>query len=136
MKWKAASTAAVVLLAVAEGAWAQPAPEQSGPPERRGDGWRILNMSVYAGYISTALPDANFNYLSGTVPLGADMQTGASLSVGWRRHRPRSNILFTYNPSFYGLVEHSEWNSLNHALSFRAERKLGNNWNITVSTAG
>ena len=132
MSWRiGALTSVAVLIAGGQALWAQ-----SFEYEGRRDGFHIYTATVYTGYSSLALPNANFNYLLGAVPTGGDVLTGGSLSVGWTHFGPRSSFSITYNPSYQGFVQNSQWNALNHSLSLNLNRKLGNKWALTLSGAG
>ena len=132
MSWRTgALTSVALLIAGGQALWAQ-----SFEYEGRRDGFRIYTATVYTGYSSLALPNANFNYLLGAVPTGGDVLTGGSLSVGWTHFGPQSSFSITYSPSYQGFVQNSQWNALNHSLSLNFNRKLGSKWALTLSGAG
>lgn len=100
------------------------------------NGLHVYRVTAYTGYTSLGLPNTDFNYLTGVVPQGADIQMGGAISMGWRQFGPRGRISLTYDPSYSGLLRHSEWNALNHSLSFNAGRRLGRRWDLTFAAAG
>ena len=112
-----------------------PAEPVNTPAPQRG-GFHLFSAMSYTGYTTQTLPNGDFNLLTGTVPLGADIQTGASASLGWTRPRPRSNISIIYSPSYTGMMRNSEWNALGHLLSFSASRKAGRKWDLGMSLNG
>jgi hypothetical protein len=137
MRWRTAALAVIVVAAgQAQVQPAQPAAETAGPARSQRGGWHLYSATAYTGYMSLALPDANFNYLMGAVPLGSDIQAGGSLSLGWTRFGRESSVELTYDPSYTGMVRHTEWNALNHALTFRSSKRVGNKWNLAFSAAG
>ena len=126
MSWRTgALTSVALLIAGGQALWAQ-----SFEYEGRRDGFHIYTATVYAGYSSLTLPNANFNYFLGAVPTGGDVLTGGSLVFdGLISAHGRFSI--TYNPSYQGFVQNSQWNALNHSLSLNFNRKLGKKWSLT-----
>ena len=124
------------LAGAAPAGWAQPLVENSAPPDISFESWHLLKFEAHTGYMSLALPNANFNYLLGTVPLGSDIMSGGSVSIGFQRHKRFSNVEFTYQPTYYSLARHSEWSALNHSLNLHAGKKLAERWNANFSLAG
>ncbi len=102
----------------------------------RFDGFHVNSITAFTGYTTLGLPNADFNYLMGVVPTGGDVQAGGGISVGFTRFRPRSSVSLTYDPSYSGMIRHSEWNALNHSLSFRVAKKFGKRWDWSLSMAG
>jgi hypothetical protein len=113
----------------------QPSFEHPTQTETPRSGLRIHSATVYTGYVSTALPNSYYNYLSGAVPVGPDLQSGGAVSIRWTRYKPWSSMLLNYEPSFDSLAQHSEWNAFNHSLTFTGNRRW-ERWDFSANASG
>jgi hypothetical protein len=134
-----AALASAAMMAGAAAAWCQqpqqPVSAVEAPADQPRGGWALFNASAYSGFIHFGLPGGTGNYLLGGVPLGFDSQNGASFSAGYRHFSRRGSFTLLYEPSYYGMVRHSEWNSLNHSLSLRAAGRFAHRWDASFSAA-
>jgi hypothetical protein len=99
-------------------------------------GWGISNISLYSGFTLAAVPDLNYNLLSGAVPAGSFALAGGAAALGWRRAGQRTSLALSYLGSYNSIPQYSEWNAMNHSLSLGGSRQVGNRWGLAFSLAG
>jgi hypothetical protein len=101
-------------------------------------GLHLLGVSVYSGYSTTAYPQAGYalNASTGVASLGADESYGASASLGWQRHRDKTDVSVLYTGTYGGMVRYSNLNAYNQSLSLSAVRMLTPRWTFSVSASG
>ncbi len=100
-------------------------------------GIRIVGVSVFSGYSTSAYPQAGFdlNAPAATGNLGGDGSYGATVSLGWQRHREKSDITMLYTGTYQGMIRYTNLNAYNQSLSLSAFRVLTPKWtfNLTAS---
>jgi hypothetical protein len=102
-------------------------------------GVHLYGVSVFGGYSTTAYPLAGSGIPSGSFgagTLGPDETYGASASVGWQRHRGRSNFSAFYSASYGGMVRYSDLNGLSQSFSVAINRELSRKWSVSLSGSG
>jgi hypothetical protein len=101
-------------------------------------GLHLLGVSVYSGYSTTAYPQTGFdlNAATGAGNLGADISYGASASLGWQRHRDKTDISVMYTGTYGGMVRYSGLNAYGQSLAIAASRMLTPRWTLNFSAAG
>jgi hypothetical protein len=103
-------------------------------------GVHLYEVSVFTGYFSSAYAlTAGAGFGQVTTPglaLGAEVNYGASATLGLQRHRERSNFSITYSGSYNGMVRYSALDAFNHSVSLSANRTLGHNWTASLSGTG
>jgi hypothetical protein len=99
------------------------------------DGARIYGVSVFSGYSTSAYPLTQ-GLQPGAPTIGADVNYGASASMGLQRHREWMDFSVIYSPSFIGQAHYSNLNSVNHTLLLNASRKWGSKWTASLSGSG
>jgi hypothetical protein len=96
-------------------------------------------MSVYSGYSTTAYPQTGFALNASTAGLGnlgADVNYGASASLGWQRHRDKADVSVKYTGTYGAMVRYSGLNAYSHSLSIAASRMLTPRWTFNFSAEG
>lgn len=111
-----------------------PAAAQDGDVPPPAGGFHVRSFTGYAVYYSNSLP-GNGGFQPTLTNLGADVAGGVSADIGWTHYAERTNATFTYVPSYTGRLRYSDWNALNHAMSFNAIRKLAPRWTFGLSGA-
>src|ERR1700688_3716853 len=101
-------------------------------------GLHLLGLSVYSGYSTTAYPQTGFalNASTGVGNLGADVNYGASASLGWQHHREKTDVSVMYTGTYGGMVRYSGLNAYSQSLSVAASRTLTPRWTVNFSAAG
>jgi len=105
------------------------------PIPKAPSGLRFHGLTSYVGYSSIALPERGAFFWRG-LRLGGDVHFGGSATVGLARPGKAGSVSLIYTSSYTGRASYSEWNSLNHHLSFWASRKLGAKWDFSLSASG
>jgi hypothetical protein len=101
-------------------------------------GIRLNGISVYSGYSSSVYPGFSASSplatsAAGQQSVGPDVNYGASLSLEWQYHRPRTNFLLLYSGAYGGFVENSGLNGLSQGLTFGFGRQLTSKWLFNMS---
>jgi len=101
-------------------------------------GIQLVGMSLYSGYSTSAYPQTGsaFTPSPGVGLLGADVNYGASATLGWQRHRPKGDISVRYRGAYGGMVRYSGLNAFSESLSISASRRLAPKWTFTISATG
>jgi len=121
--------------------YAQPPADQGNlqntVPNSAVDGAHLYEVSVFAGYSTSANPTAG-GYLTttGVGALNSDENYGVSAAVGWQHHREKTNLAIRYSGSYSGMVHYSQANGYSQWLNASVDRKLGRKWNFTLSGSG
>lgn len=100
-------------------------------------GIHLVGVSVFGGYSTSAYPQAGINLgvPQGLQNLGGDATYGASASVGWQWHKPKTNVAVLYTGSYQGMVRYSNLNAYNQSISLSANRLLTPKWTFTLTAA-
>jgi hypothetical protein len=103
-------------------------------------GIHLYGVSVFSGYSTSASASPNgYEQLpsigSGGL-LGADVNYGASASVGGQYHRGRTNFSILYTANYTGLARYSAANGFGQALSLSVSRSLSSKWTVSLSATG
>jgi hypothetical protein len=116
---------------------AQVVPDQLNPLSSASDGVHLYEVSVFAGYESSANPLSS-GYLAtpGVSQLGADENYGVSAAVGWQHHRDKTNFAIRYSGSYSGLVHYTSANGYSQWLNLNLNRKLGRKWAFNLTGSG
>ena len=100
-------------------------------------GIHLYGVSVFSAYSTSAYPGGlGLVPTAGAGSLGADVNYGASGSLGWQYHRQRTNFSLLYSGSYGGMVRYSDTNAFNHSLSVGIDRTLSPKWTFSVSAFG
>jgi hypothetical protein len=101
-------------------------------------GIRLYGVSVFGGYSTSAIPQGGIGQLgnTGLGLLGPDVNYGATASLGWQRHRERTNLSILYSGTYTGMVRYSDANGFSHSLSLGASRMLTGKWTLSLSASG
>src|SRR5215469_9391410 len=101
-------------------------------------GLHLVGLSAFGGYSTSAYPQAGLNLsaTSGLGNLGGDASYGATASVGWQRHREKTDISILYTGSYNGMVRYSNLNAYNQSLSISAVRLLTPKWTFSFTASG
>lgn len=103
------------------------------------NGIHLYGVSVYGGYFSAGtpvgldIPGASYSPASST--LSGTAVTGVGATFGWTKVTERTTLAATYSPTYFGSVQNSEYNQLNHQFSFTGTKKRGK-WTLDVEAAG
>lgn len=125
-----------LLAAVAPVAWAQPgAGAFFNPFSSTRNGVHLYGVTLSSGYFSGGTP-FGIDAPSSSPAAGSRVVASASANFGWNRAGERSRVSASYTPSYVARPEHTEYNSLNHSLSFAWSRKVGRKWGLNVSASG
>ena len=112
----------------------------TGAPVNLGNGevvgLHIYDVSIYSGYSTMAYPMAVTQILPGQAGLQGDVNYGGSASVGWHRHRRKTDFGVTYTGSFLGMAHYSNLNSFGQSLLISASDQLSSKWTIGLSASG
>ena len=102
------------------------------------EGLHLYGISANSGYSSSASPTNGFQLgqVTGTVPLKSNINYGANISVGWQRHRQKTNITAFYSLTYAGSSNYSALNALNHSLTIGLNRILTSKWTFSLSASG
>lgn len=98
-------------------------------------GVRLYGVSVFSGYSSSAYPASSSGGIPppGSSALGSDVTYGATASLGWQRHRNRTDLSVFYSGTYSGMARYSNLNAFNHSIAIQASRTLGRKWTLTAS---
>ena len=107
---------ATALILVCAGPAAVLAQDGNAPQLPKG-GLQIRNVSAYAVYYSSFLPNGGSGIPTGSAKLPADVGAGGSFEFDWTKFTERTTLSLSYTPSYTGYVRNSSLNALNHALS-------------------
>jgi hypothetical protein len=101
-------------------------------------GLHIVGLSVFGGYSTSAYPQAglNLNAAPGIGNLGGDASYGAGGSVGWQRHREKTDISALYSGTYDGMVHYSNLNAYNQSLSISVGIRLTPKWTFSLAASG
>jgi hypothetical protein len=101
-------------------------------------GVRLLGVSIFSGYSSTAYPLAGFelNTSTGIGSLGGDMSYGASASLGWQRNRGKTDVSVMYTGTYGGMARYSGVDGYSQSLALSAVRMLTSRWTFGLSASG
>jgi hypothetical protein len=101
-------------------------------------GVRLYGTSVFSGYSTSAYPQAGLGQASspGLAALGSDETYGASATLGWQRHREKTNLSIMYSGSYAGNVHYSDLNAYSQSVSIDASRTLNRKWTVSLSASG
>ena len=120
-----------IWLYTAPAALAQDYGAPTAPPAQ---GFQLSSVSGYVIYYSKSVPlTAGLQPISGNLP--SDVGAGASARLGWSRFRERTDIVFTYTPSYSGRARYSGVDAFNQASSVNIMRKITPRLTLTVSGA-
>ena len=123
--------AALLLLCPATGMlWSQQSVDEVLVPR---PGLRIESLSGYAVYYSSGLPEGSLQPTA--VQLPSDLGLGGSAQLEWTHIGEKSQLLFTYIPSYTGRLRFAAWNALNHSISFNGSRRFGK-WKFGFAADG
>jgi hypothetical protein len=100
------------------------------------DGIRLYGVSAFSGYSTSAYPASLGQIPNGGAGLGADVNYGATASLGWQYHRDRSDFSLLYSGTYAGMARYSDTNAYNQFLALSASRKLSAKWVVTLSGTG
>lgn len=98
-------------------------------------GFHIYSASSYFGYSSLATPPQSGTLIPG-LQLGSDVETGGAVTFGWNRPRERSKFSLLYTPSYTARRRYTQWNSMNHSLTFAGTRRLSARWSVALAGHG
>lgn len=98
-------------------------------------GPRILSVSAYASYYSSALPETGSLLQTNSANLPADGGAGGSIAFGWSKFTERTTFSLSYSPSYTAQVRNSSLNALNHVFGLNVARKLDPRWTLGFSAA-
>lgn len=97
-------------------------------------GIHLYGLSVYAGYSTSAYPlNGAAQIPQGVAQLGGDWTYGTSATVGWQRHRDRSNLSVMYTGSYGGMARYSNLNAFSHSASISMGRTLSGKWTVSLT---
>src|SRR5689334_14529140 len=92
--------AVAAAMTVSPGLIAQPLTDQVNFKSGTIGGVHLYNVSLYSGYVSSAYP-LNSGIptapVAGASTLGPDINYGTQATVGWQRHRKRTNFSIMYS---------------------------------------
>ena len=88
------------------------------------------------GYSTSAYPGGLGQFQADAGILGADVDYGASASLGWQHHRDRSNFSMLYSGTYAGMVRYSDSNAFSQALSLAFSRTLSPKWSLAIAGIG
>jgi hypothetical protein len=110
---------------------------QNNVPTGEGDGAHLYEVSVFAGYSTSANPIlGGYTTTQGVAALNSDENYGVSAAVGWQHHREKANFAIRYSGSYSGMVHYTAANGYSQWLNLSAERRLGRKWDFTLTGAG
>lgn len=102
-----------------------------------GGGLRLLGVTVFSGYSTSAYPQAGLvppaSSLNG---LGGDAQYGATFSMGWQKHGLSGDLSLLYSGTYDRMAHYTNLNGYNQTLTLAAAQKLGQRWTFTLSGVG
>jgi hypothetical protein len=133
----AARLATILILAwvgAAGAALAQDA-NANAPVALPNGGLQVRTVAAYVGYYSNGLANTG-GLQTGAANLQYDVGGGASATFEYTKLGERSSFSMSYTPSYTGQIRYSSLNTLNHAFSLNASRKLAPRWNFGFSVAG
>src|ERR1022692_4830096 len=90
------------------------------------EGIHLVGVSVNSGYSTTAYPQTGLalNNTAGAQSLGPDESYGVSASLGWERHRDKSDLAVMYTGNYGGMVHYSGLDAYSQSLSIAVSRML------------
>jgi hypothetical protein len=113
--------------------------ENTSTSNRPGAAFRLEGVSVYGGYYTTGTP-VGFEIPTQSPFLGPTAMVGTTVTLGGSRSREKSDITWSYSPSYFTTVYSSQnerrHGSLNHRFGMNWRRKLGNKWTVSSSANG
>jgi len=96
-------------------------------------GIHLYGVSVFSGYSTSAYPGGPGQFQADAGILGADVDYGASASLGWQHHRDRSNFSMLYSGTYAGMVRYSGSNAFSQGLSLAFSRTLSPKWSLAIA---
>ena len=99
-------------------------------------GIHLYGVSVFSGYSTSAYPGGLGQAPPGSGLLGADVDFGATASVGWQFHRQRTDFSLLYSGTYGGEVRYSNANAFSQSLALSFTRTLSPKWTLTFSGSG
>lgn len=99
-------------------------------------GIHLYGVSVFSGYSTSAYPGGPGQFQADAGILGADVDYGASASLGWQHHRDRSNFSMLYSGTYAGMVRYSGSNAFSQGLSLAFSRTLSPKWSLAIAGIG
>ena len=115
---------------------AQIVPDSLSPLSSTPDGAHLYEVAIFSGYSTSAYPFAGGIPSGEAAALNADVNYGASASLGWQRHRERNNFAILYSAAYTGLVHYSSADGLSQTLSLGVTRQLAPKWSLSLSASG
>ena len=98
-------------------------------------GVHLIGVSVFAGYATSAYPQASLSSLS--LPnLGGDGNYGATASLGWQHHGENINIGVMYTGTYGGMFRYSDLNAYSQSASLSVSRTFAQKWSVSLSGSG
>src|SRR5438067_12586736 len=100
-------------------------------------GIHLYGVSVFSGYSTSAYPGGlGLVPTAGAGSLGADVNYGASGSLGWKYHRQGTNFSLLPFGSSGGMVRYSDANALTQSIYVGIDRLLSSKWPFSVASSG
>lgn len=99
-------------------------------------GFHLYDVWVFSGYSTTPYQLGLGQIPIGLGQLGADVNYGAGVGLGWQYHRQRWNFSLGYSGNYRGLAQHADVNGFNQSLSLSADRMITGKWNLSLAATG
>lgn len=105
-------------------------------------GLRFYGVTAFAGYSTSAFPLTQNGLGTASLPLpgagtlGADVNYGATASVGWHYRHERTQISVMYSGTYAGNSTYSSLNAFSQRASMSLTRELTPRLSVTLSATG
>src|SRR5262245_43083624 len=100
-------------------------------------GIHLYGVSVFSGYSTSAYPGGLGQFpATNAGQLGSTVNYGGTATLGWQRHRDRSDFAVMYSGTYAGMSRYTDTNAFSQYLTLSVRRMLTPRWSLNFSATG